>query len=77
MLYEVITDGESWLTSDDPVKGSWIPAENLPKQLLQLPDDDNWSDVRKNIPGKPAKGAPVVFVATEPAEMIVTSYNFV
>ncbi|MCG3149112.1 MAG: hypothetical protein PCFJNLEI_02571 [Verrucomicrobiae bacterium] len=67
-----LLNGESWLTSDDPIKGSWVPAKDLPKQLRNLPADDNWADVRKHIPGKPAKQAPVVFVTTEPSEMIVT-----
>ncbi|SHO42671.1 hypothetical protein [Desulfopila aestuarii] len=67
-----LLDEESWLTSDDPIKGSWTPAGELPPQLLQLPDDENWADVRKNIPGKPVEQAPVVFVTTEPSEMIIT-----
>lgn len=67
-----LLNGESWITSDDPLKGAWAPAKELPQQLYQLPKDDNWSEVRKNIPGKPAKQAPAVFPSTEPAEMIVT-----
>ncbi len=67
-----LLDGESWLTSNDPIKGSWEPARELPQQMRQLPEDENWADVRKNIPGKPAEAAPAVFVTTEPAEMIVT-----
>lgn len=64
--------GEGWLASDDPVKGAWTPAAKLPETLRRLPADDNWADVRQHIPGKPAKEAPMVFVATEPAEMIIT-----
>ncbi len=67
-----LLNGESWLTSNDPMKGTWTPAKDLPKQIRNLPADDNWSDVRKNIPGKPAKQAPVVFPTTEPSELIIT-----
>jgi len=69
--YYLLNDG-SWLTSDNPMTGSWIVATQLPTTLNQLPNDDNWIDVRSHIPGKPADSAPVVFVATSPTEMIVT-----
>lgn len=67
-----LLDGESWLTAPDAVKGPWTPAAKLPAALSSLPDDDNWADVRKNLPGKPAQNAPLVFATTEPAELIVT-----
>ena len=67
-----LLDGDSWMTTMDAVKGPWTPAANLPTGLSSLPEDDNWSDVRKHIPGLEAKNPPVVFVATEPAEMILT-----
>lgn len=67
-----LLNGESWITTDDPLQGVWTPAQELPQQLHQLPPDDNWSEVRKHIPGKPAKDAPAVFPTTEPAEVIVT-----
>jgi hypothetical protein len=63
---------ESWLTTKDVKKGPWTAATKLPAGLTKLPDDDNWQDVRKNIPGKPAKVVPTVFVSATPAELIVT-----
>ena len=68
--YYLLNDG-SWLTSTD-VKGPWSPALKLSNLLQTLPAEENWADVRKAIPGKPAKEVPVTFVSTEPAEMIVT-----
>lgn len=67
-----LLDDESWLTAPDAVKGPWTPTTKLPAALSSLPADDNWADVRKNIPGKSVKEAPVVFAVTEPAELIVT-----
>ena len=67
-----LLDGDSWMTTMDAVKGPWTPATNLPTGLSSLPEDDNWSDVRKHIPGLEEKNPPAVFVATEPAEMILT-----
>ncbi len=64
---------DSWLTATDPVKGPWAAADKLPAGLAALPANENWSDVRKAIPGKKTKAVPAVFVTTEPAEMIVTT----
>jgi hypothetical protein len=61
----------NWLTAPD-VKGPWTPAQALPPSLSTLPANDNWADVRQNIPGKRAKAAPIVFVSTQPAELITT-----
>jgi len=62
----------SWLSTADPVKGPWTGVKKLPAALSSLPADDNWADVRKNVPGKSAKNVPIVFVTTEPAELILT-----
>ena len=67
-----LLDGESWLTAPDALKGPWIAAPDLPVALSKLPNEPNWEDIRKHIPGKPAKTAPKVFSSTEPAELIVT-----
>ncbi len=61
-----------WLTTKDLVKGPWLPTTSLPAIFSTLPQDDNWSEVRKNIPGKAEKLATRVFVSTEPAELILT-----
>lgn len=63
---------DHWLETTDPVKGPWALARSLPDALRKLPANQNWNDVRANIPGKTVKTAPAVLVSTEPAEMIVT-----
>lgn len=65
-------NGESWLVTEDVLKGPWQAAKTLPKSFTKLPDDDNWQAVRKNVPGVKAKEVPEIFVSTEPAELIVT-----
>jgi hypothetical protein len=67
-----LLNGDSWLTTSDPVKGPWVAADKLPGGLSKLPATENWSDVIKNIPGKKAKELPTVFVSTEPSELILT-----
>ncbi len=62
---------DQWLTAPD-VKGPWTATQNLPTSLFSLPANDNWADVRANLPAKRAKAAPVVFVSTQPAELILT-----
>lgn len=66
-----LLDQDHWLTAAD-VKGPWAAAPKLPASLSSLPADDNWADVRRNIPGKAVKSAPKVFVSTQPAELILT-----
>jgi hypothetical protein len=63
---------ESWLSSTDLINGPWTAAQSLPKGLSTLPADDNWAEVRKNIPGKPDNNPPLVLVSQEPAELILT-----
>lgn len=67
-----LRNGESWLTAPDPVKGPWKAAARLPADLDKLPNDKNWEDVRRNLPGKRAEVPPVVFTSKEPAELILT-----
>ena len=69
--YYLLND-ESWLTTSDPVKGPWTSAQSLPNDLSRLPDDPNWDNIKKNLPGKPANPEPVVFISQEPAELVVT-----
>ncbi|MEO8509478.1 MAG: hypothetical protein ABI593_17765, partial [Betaproteobacteria bacterium] len=63
-----------WLAAPD-AKGPWMPAGTLPPSFAALPDDRNFADVKKQIPGRPlgARDAPTVFVSTTPAAIIVTS----
>ena len=67
-----LLNSESWLKTKDVLKGPWASAKRLPADLKKLPDDDNWQNVKKNVPGKPARQSLIVFVSTEPAELIVT-----
>lgn len=64
---------QSWLKAP-ALEGPWTPATDLPAAFKQLPANDNWADVMKNLPGKPFSGPrPKVFVSTAPAEMILTT----
>jgi hypothetical protein len=56
------------------LKGKWEQAKKLPKGFENIPDDDNWSEVRKNIPGKGRK-PPVIFVTMVPAELLLLDGN--
>ena len=81
--WDVFVDGSSktwywlnngaWLSAAD-VKGPWAPAGALPAAFSALPDDRNFADVRKQLPGRSLTAAdmPQVFVSTTPAEIIVT-----
>ena len=61
----------SWLQAAD-VKGPWVAARTLPDSFRKLPADENWKDVKANLPGKPIAGAvPHVFVSFTPAELIL------
>ena len=62
---------DNWLLAPD-VNGPWTPARTLPRSLWTLPANENWSVVRTNLPGKRVKTAPIVYVSTQPAELIVT-----
>jgi hypothetical protein len=62
----------SWLRTTDPVKGPWVPAKAVPTSFAALPEDPEWTEVKKNIPGRPVATAPAIFVSTQPAEMILT-----
>ena len=69
-----LRNDKSWMQA--PVlEGPYIPVENLPDEFKKLPNDENWKEVKDNVPGKNTKAeeAPVVFVSEEPAEMIVTT----
>ena len=67
-----LLDGDAWLTTGDLVKGAWTAATDLPESLGTLPADENWAEVRANVPGKTYQNPPRIFVSTEPAELIQT-----
>jgi hypothetical protein len=63
----------SWFAAE-AYGGPWKPAGKLPAVFYKLPNDKNFAEVRKNLPGKRAtpETAPTIFVSTKPAEIIVT-----
>ena len=67
-----LRNNDTWLKATD-VKGPWTPAGTLPESFKKLPADENWKDVKANIPGKPVAAArvPKVFVSSTPAELIL------
>jgi hypothetical protein len=68
-LYYLRND-TSWLRATD-LKGPWSYTAKLPDSFIKLPDDDNWKDVKANLPGKPVNKAPAVYLSTTPAELIL------
>jgi hypothetical protein len=66
-----LRNNDTWLKATD-VKGPWTAAGTLPDSFKKLPAEENWKDVKENLPGKPIKGAvPKVFVSFQPAELIL------
>jgi len=61
---------DTWLRAVD-LKGPWTPAGKLPESFSKLPADDNWKDVKENLPGKPEAKPPTVYFSTKPAELIL------
>lgn len=60
----------AWLRATD-LQGYWSQAGKLPESFNKLPADDNWKDVRENLPGTKAKVLPKVYVTNDPTELIV------
>jgi hypothetical protein len=65
---------QSWLSSKTLTDGSWssVPGGALPMDFRNLPETDDWAEVRAAVPGERATAPPRVFVATQPAELIQT-----
>jgi hypothetical protein len=61
----------TWLKTSNLTGGQWMPAGKLPESFKKLPSDNNWKDVKANLPGKDANPAPTVFLSTQPAELIM------
>ncbi|HUF60688.1 MAG TPA: hypothetical protein VMN36_01315, partial [Verrucomicrobiales bacterium] len=64
---------DGWLETQDLLRGPWKEAADLPAAFSELPADENWNEVRSNLPGNKLAVVPEVFVSTQPAEMIVTA----
>jgi hypothetical protein len=67
-----LRNNDTWLKAAD-VKGPWSPAGKLPGSFTKLPAEENWKDVKANLPGKAvaASAVPKVFTSFQPAEMIL------
>ena len=67
-----LRNNDVWLKASD-VKGPWTPAGKLPDSFTKLPAEDNWTDVKANLPGKTIEAAavPRVFVSQQPGELIL------
>ena len=67
-----LRDEQTWLKTTD-LKGAWTPAGALPESFKKLPADENFKEVKANVPGKGIKAAavPKIFVSYTPAELIL------
>lgn len=63
---------DHWLTATS-AEGPWTVATQLPDKLNKLPADDNWAEVRKNIPAKKSDIAEHVYASKQPAELLLTT----
>jgi hypothetical protein len=64
--------GQQWLTANS-LGGQWSPTKKLPRDMSKVPQDKEWSALKKIIP-PPAKSegvTPVVFYSDKPAEIIL------
>jgi hypothetical protein len=68
--YYLLTD-ETWMTAT-ALAGPWAVTATLPKEMAQLPANQNWDDVKKAIPPtvSPSQRGPLVFFTSKPAELI-------
>jgi hypothetical protein len=57
-----LRNNANWFKAPDAVKGPWAPAGTLPDSFKKLPPDENWNDVRANLPGKPVAASAMSIV---------------
>ena len=50
-----LRNNDTWLMASD-LNGAWSPAGKLPESFTKLPAEDNWKDVKANLPGKSDQG---------------------
>ena len=68
-----LRNDNTWLEASD-YTGPWAWAQTLPPDLSNLPDDGNWRSTKvaaSSWGDAPQFPAPTVYVATEPAELIL------
>src|SRR5437773_2226381 len=64
--------GQQWLTTNS-LDAQWSPVKKLPRDMSKVPQDKQWSALKKIIP-PPAKSGgvtPAVFYSDKPAEVIL------
>ncbi|MCB8879721.1 hypothetical protein ACELLULO517_05710 [Acidisoma cellulosilytica] len=63
-----------WLVAQ-AYTGPYQPAGPLPAAFSKIPNDANFGEIRRNVPGKPPTAGlvPIIFISTKPAEIIVTA----
>ena len=64
--------GQQWLTANS-LDGQWSPTKKLPPDMSKVPQDKQWSTLKKFIPPSAKSGAvtPDVFYSDKPAEIIL------
>ncbi len=69
--YYVAVD-QQWLTANS-LQGQWSPTKKLPPDMSKVPQDKQWSALKKFIPPQAKSGAvaPDVFYSDKPAEIIL------
>ena len=63
---------DGWLKAS-ALDGPWTGAGTLPPSFKKLPAEDNWKEVKANVPGRALTGTavPKVFVTKVPGELIL------
>lgn len=70
-MYYLLNE-DQWLKSSD-VNSGWEVVSKLPDAFSKLPNEENWADVREQIPAKSSKKSlPKIFVTDKPSELILT-----
>jgi len=64
--------GQQWLTASS-LEGQWSPTKKLPRDMSKVPQDKEWSALKKIIPpsAKSDGVTPAVFYSDKPAEVIL------
>jgi hypothetical protein len=69
-IYYLLNE-DQWLKAYD-IEEDWELVSQLPEAFSKLPNEENWTDVKEQIPAKSKKkNIPKVFVSEKPAELIL------
>ncbi len=63
---------DGWMSAS-ALTGPWQAGPNLPEAFKQLPEDNNWKEVKANIPGRnlSPEASPKVYISYKPSELIL------